>query len=69
VYFRATAVWGLILLFAVVNGAARQGLLIPHLGETAGRALSTVLLSLLVLASTWFTSTWIGLDHHPPGRR
>ena len=64
-YLRATAVWVLILLFAVLNGAVREGLLIPRLGETAARALSTVILSLLVLASTWFTIPRIG----PPSSR
>jgi hypothetical protein len=56
---RATVVWFLILLFAVLNGGVREGWLIPRFGELKGRALSTILLCILVLASSWFTIGWI----------
>ena len=57
---RAVAVWCLLLALAVVNGAARDAWLVPRLGETAGRAVSSLLLSLLILAATWLTIRWIG---------
>ncbi len=41
---RAAAVGCLLLALAVVNGAARDAWLAPRLGETAGRAVSSLLL-------------------------
>lgn len=58
--WRALAVWFAILLLANLNGAVRQAWLIAPLGEVAGRAVSTVLLSILILLVTWLTIRWIG---------
>ena len=52
--------WGLLLVLAVMNGGVRDTWLSPRLGDTAGRALITVLLSLLILLATWTTIRWIG---------
>jgi hypothetical protein len=60
VIWRALAVWFGILVLANLNGAARQVLLIPRLGETAGRAVSTLILSGGVVVLTWLTIRWIG---------
>ena len=57
---RALAVWCLLLHLAVLNGGVRDTWLSPRLGDTIGRALSTVLLSLLILLATWLTIRWIG---------
>lgn len=57
---RALVVWCLLLLLAVFNGGVRDTWLSPALGDTAGRAISTVLLSLLILVATWLTVRWIG---------
>lgn len=57
---RALAVWCLLLLLAVVNGGVRDAWLSPALGDTAGRAISSMLLSLLILVATWLTIHWIG---------
>ena len=57
---RAFTVWGLLLVLAVLNGGVRDTWLTPRLGDTAGRALSSVLLSLLILLATWLTIRWIG---------
>jgi hypothetical protein len=59
VILRALAVWGLLLVLAVVNGAVRDTWLSPALGDTAGRALSSVLLALLILLATGMTIRWI----------
>ena len=56
---RATIAWCGILLLAFINGGIRELLLIPRLGERAGHALSSILLSTLVLAATWFLIPWI----------
>ena len=57
---RAFTVWGLLLVLAVLNGGVRDTWLTPRLGDIAGRALSSVLLSLLILLATWLTIRWIG---------
>jgi hypothetical protein len=41
--------WGLLVLVAIINGALREGLLTPNLGDTLGRALSAVILSAAIL--------------------
>jgi hypothetical protein len=50
--FRALVLWGLILVGAVLNGALRQLLWIPWLGDWLGHVLSAALLSLIVVAVT-----------------
>ena len=57
---RALLVWCLLLVLAVLNGGVRDTWLSPVLGETAGRAISSVLLALLVILATWLTIRWIG---------
>lgn len=56
---RAMAVWFGILVLANINGAARQAWLIPRLGEPAGRVVSSLVLSGVVLLLTWLTIRWI----------
>ena len=46
------AAWLGMLVLAVLNGALREALLTPNLGDTVGRQLST--LSLLALFAVWF---------------
>ena len=62
---RALVVWLLMLLAASANGAVRDSLLIPIMGDFAGRALSTLMLSIIVVFLTWLTIRWID----PRGRR
>ncbi len=59
-YGRAAAVWLGILLIANINGALREFLLVALLGETLARALSTILLCLLVAILARSTIGWIG---------
>ena len=56
---RALAVWFVLLVLASANGALREGIIIPAAGETAGRAISTVMLSAMILVLTWLTIGWI----------
>lgn len=49
--WRAVAIWLVILLCANLNGALREALLIRPLGPMAGRAVSTILLLLVVLTA------------------
>jgi hypothetical protein len=59
VIFRAVAVWASLLMLAVLNGGVRDTWLSPWLGDTLGRALSTVLLCALIILVTWWTIGWI----------
>jgi len=56
---RAALAWLAILVLAILNGALRQALLIPRLGERAGHILSTILLSTLVVGAAWIFLPWI----------
>jgi hypothetical protein len=56
---RAAVGWLVILFLAVLNGALRQGLLIPRIGERAGHIVSTFLLSAIILGAAWLLLPWI----------
>jgi hypothetical protein len=56
---RAVLVWFGLLAIAIVNGGIREGWVIPAVGEVAGRAISTVMLSVAILAFAWLTSGWM----------
>jgi len=57
---RSFAVWLGILVLASLNGALRDLVVAPRLGDTPARALSTVILCGLVLLVTWGSVGWIG---------
>ena len=57
---RAAVVWLAILVLASLNGAVRDLVVAPRLGDTAARALSTLVLSGLVLLVTWLSIRWVG---------
>lgn len=56
---RAAAVWLLILVLAIVNGAGREKWLIPRFGDVVGRGLSTLALCGLIFLTTWLTVGWM----------
>jgi len=60
ILLRASLVWFAILLVAIVNGAFRQGVLIPRLGVTLAHVWSTLALSAAVVLVTYLTIRWIG---------
>lgn len=62
---RATLIWLAILALAVLNGALREGLLKPRLGDPSAHVLSALLLSAAVFVVTRMTIGWI----RPPGSR
>jgi len=59
VFLRAAAVWLGILALAVGNGALRDGVISPRIGEVPGRAVSTVILAGLVLLVARIMIRWI----------
>jgi hypothetical protein len=56
---RSLLVWVLILICAVLNGMLRDLVLSPRLGDTVGRAISSILLSAVVLIVTALTLRWM----------
>ena len=56
---RALLVWFGILLLAILNGAFRQGVLVPRLGDASAHVVSTVSLCALILATTWLAMPWL----------
>lgn len=56
---RAGAVWFAIMVVAVLNGAARDILLVPRLGDPVARALSCLTLAALIVLVTWLSLRWI----------
>jgi len=56
---RAAAIWLAILVLASLNGAVRDLIVAPRIGDTIARALSTVILCGLVLWVTWASIRWL----------
>ena len=56
---RSFVVWVAMLATASTNGFIRDAWLTPRIGEVGGRALSTLILSILVVLLTWLTVRWI----------
>lgn len=57
---RSVIVWLGLLALAVANGAVREAFLTPRVGGAAGHGISTVLLSVGILAMGWLSIPWIG---------
>jgi hypothetical protein len=58
-FVRLGAVWFAIMLIAILNGAARDMLLAPRLGDPVARALSCLTLAALIVLVTWVSLRWI----------
>ncbi len=54
--------WGLLVVSAILNAMLRQGVLIPALGESAGRAMSSVTLSGAILAMAYLFLNWSDIE-------
>jgi len=65
VFIRSLLVWLLFIPLAIANGALRDLLLTPALGETLGRAISSVTLSVLILGLTLLVVRRLGVDTVP----
>jgi len=57
---KALLIWFGILILAIVNGTLREAVLIPVFGKFSGFILSGALLSIFILAVTYFTLPWFG---------
>jgi len=56
---RAMAIWGVILICAIANGAARTSLISPRFGEQIGHVISTLILCVVIFLVTSATIRWI----------
>jgi hypothetical protein len=56
---RAGVVWFGIMLLAILNGAARDMVLVPRLGDLIARAVSCVTLAAVILLVAWTSLRWI----------
>ena len=57
---KSLLVWLSILLLAIANGALREAVLIPKLGQVPGLLLSGVLLSILIVCVAYVALPWLG---------
>src|SRR5687768_16994244 len=56
---RTVVIWFGLLTLAILNGGFREAMLVPRLGRGMGQAVSTVMLSALILGLGWVTLPWI----------
>ena len=56
---RVVVIWFGLLILAVLNGGFREAFLVLRFSRLAAQALSTVMLSLLILGFGWFALPWI----------
>ena len=61
---RALVVWIGLAVCAVLNGGFRESVLVPRLSETAARAVSTLMLSAIILVVSALTIEWISARPH-----
>ncbi len=59
VTLKASLIWLVILVLAVVNGALRESVLVPWLGGPRALALSGLLLSVLIVAVAYLSLPWL----------
>lgn len=59
-FSKAIAVWFVILLVAVLNGALRDRVLASVFGPVAARALSGIVLCVAILAAATVSARWLG---------
>jgi len=57
--FRAILIWVGILILASINGAVRDLLVAPRFGDLIARAISTIILCILIALVTWWSIVWI----------
>jgi hypothetical protein len=58
-HVRGLTVWFLLLALAIANGAFREGFLVQRFDSKVAHAISTVMLSALILAAAWLTASFV----------
>jgi len=59
-FYKVLLLWMAIIPLAITNGIVREKLLNPRMPHSVARALSGVLLSLLIFGLTFLTVPWLG---------
>ncbi|HMU34378.1 MAG TPA: hypothetical protein PKC89_10985 [Pyrinomonadaceae bacterium] len=59
---RATTVWVVILVLAILNGVLREAVLFPSFGMRTGFIASGLILCCVVFAVAYFSISWIGSE-------
>jgi hypothetical protein len=59
---RATAVWALLLVIAILNGGVREGWITPRWGSRTGHIASTLMLAALIFLTAWLSVRWLRLS-------
>jgi hypothetical protein len=57
---RAIVICVLLVLLAIANGAVRDALVSPRLGEQVGHVISTGILCAVILVVAWASVRWVG---------
>ena len=57
---RTLLVWCGLLTLAILNGGFREGVLLPRFGRSLAQAVSTIMLSVLIVLAGWISIPWIG---------
>jgi len=60
VLYKAATLWLAILVLAILNGAFREWILLPSLGNFAGLVASGVILSACIFLVAWAAVPWFG---------
>ena len=60
---KAVLIWAAILMFAILNGALRDVVLVHALGPTSARLVSGIVLCAVIVALAAFAAPWLG--KHP----
>jgi hypothetical protein len=58
-FLRALVIWFAILVLASLNGAVRDLIVAPRIGDMVARAISTIILCGVVLLVSWVSIRWI----------
>lgn len=59
-WWKSLLFWFVLMVLAILNGTVRIKLIIPYAGLTAGLAISTIMLCVLILLATWLSIRWMG---------
>jgi hypothetical protein len=59
-FWKAVALWFLLVVLAIANGTLREKVLSPGLGASVGLQISGVTLSFAILLVSWFALPWYG---------
>ena len=56
---RAFTIWITLLILAILNGGARDMLITPKIGDSAGHIISIISFCVLILLVSYFSIRWI----------